>query len=306
MKDNNLLLSVLVELRVISPTIILGPLGIPIHGWLLSQIQQYDPDYSKHLHDLNDKKPYTISTLLDDNGSPLGVGRKLDSGDRCWIRITGFDDTFNLLLISKILAGFRKKPTSIKLYKMDFLIYDHTFNRANHPLARKSTYTEFVQSIKNFNPIMEVNLHFHSPTAIQSDGIELPLPLPVPMFGKYLEGWNKYCPANLKIDEGWSTFTKSFLLLNIFSSIETYEWVVPGKDQHGESLNIKTVGFKGVAKVKLLKKQKYPYSSDVWNDTLVVMQLLADFSFYCGTGHHTSVGMGQTTLFPLEIGYENR
>jgi hypothetical protein len=33
-----------------------------------------------------------------------------------------------------------------------------------------------------------------------------------------------------------------------------------------------------------------------WNGAATVMQSLANFSFYCGVGHHTTIGMGQSRV----------
>jgi hypothetical protein len=33
-----------------------------------------------------------------------------------------------------------------------------------------------------------------------------------------------------------------------------------------------------------------------WDRAQDVLQLLTQFAFYCGTGHHTTVGLGQTRV----------
>jgi CRISPR-associated endoribonuclease Cas6 len=58
-----------------------------------------------------------------------------------------------------------------------------------------------------------------------------------------------------------------------------------------------TVGFTLLPKPKINEKWK-PF----WDGADVVMHSLARFAFYCGVGHHTTIGMGQTRSLPLNNG----
>ncbi len=307
------LFSILVQIKALHNTKILGPLGIPIHAWLLSEIKNIAPDYSEKLHQDKSKKPYTISTLLDGAGATLPVGKIIMKNDYYWIRITGCDDEFNNILLNGVIPSLKKNKINsiskkellrkITLYKMEFAYETFVFERSRHKLAYRSSYANIIQSITNNNPVNRVNLYFNSPTSFSRDGVDYPLPSPELLFKGYLEVWNKYCPKEkdigFEIDGGWLDLVKPHLLIDEFTSIEVHDWVDPGQDKDGRSRYIKSVGFTGLVRIKMIKKQKFPINSPIWKDTLVVFQALADYSFFCGTGRHRSVGMGQTSNFPL-------
>jgi CRISPR-associated endoribonuclease Cas6 len=280
------LLSAMIELRASSKNLILGSLGIPVQAWFLNLIRSYDSNLSAMAHGPgNEYRAYTVSSLLDDNGHYLMAGQIIPPGGKCWIRITSYDTNLSkviLILIRELISH----PKTITLYGMNFLVKDVTFNPIQHPFANQTAYRDIVQSGTLVNPEKISILNFLSPTAFSSD-VDIPLPVPSLVFRGYLQKWNKYAPESMQIEDDWLIFASSNLQVDERALIETQQWLVPG-----ENGSQKKVGFFGKVPFVLLKKKKY--SHPIWKDTLVVLSVLTHFSFYCGTGQHTTVGMGQT------------
>lgn len=289
------LLSVLVELRATNKCIIYGSLGIPIHGWFFNLIEKYDPVYSKKLHDNSNEKPFTLSTLIDHEGMPLGPGRKLGAGDKCWIRITTFSQKMSSLIEEKILPSFRKMDSCLSLYKMDFQIYDFSTNPYTHPLANQTTFIDIVKNEKYKNPKKVFHFNFITPTAFRSGSglgsLDVPLPIPDLVFNSYIKKWNVNCPnEEWHFQKDWAEFLRSSVKIIQIYSLQTMDWKTPAGKQKDRVIP----GFTGKISFDLSKRLKLENKSSFWRDNYAVMHALSDFAFYCGTGQHATVGMGQT------------
>ena len=70
----------LISLTAESSYPIMGALGRPAQAWFLGQVTRANPGLASTLHDEKGLKPYTVSTLLDDNGRPLAPGSWLKPG----------------------------------------------------------------------------------------------------------------------------------------------------------------------------------------------------------------------------------
>ena len=56
------------------------------------------------------------------------------------------------------------------------------------------------------------------------------------------------------------------------------------------------LGFTGAVGFVLLPRSKCGDWEEYWDGADPVLQALAQFAFYCGTGDHATIGMGQTRL----------
>jgi CRISPR-associated endoribonuclease Cas6 len=286
-----MLLSVLVELRAASQCLILGPLGIPNRSWFLEQVRHFDPSLSAELHGGSGPKPYTVSTLLDADGIPLGPGRVLSPGESCWIRITSYSGRLSNLIWERLIKDIQSRPKPISIFQMGFLVQDCTTNPYTHPLACKTTYREIAQWKNYITPKRQLQFNFVSPTAFRSYGLDLPLPIPELVFNNYFEKWNTYCPENMEISQEWTEFIRHYIKISRITELHTMGWTIPGENKHE-----KNTGFTGKVTFSLSRKQKLGQDQSFWRDTLTVLQALSDFAVFCGTGQHTTVGMGQTLV----------
>jgi CRISPR-associated endoribonuclease Cas6 len=122
-------------------------------------------------------------------------------------------------------------------------------------------------------------LRFLSPTSFRSREMHYPLPDPVIAYQSWLNRWNEFAPEDLRINVA---------LLDIV----TAHVAVGRYDLHTELVdqgrNRKIVGFVGKVQYNVIRVGK------IGNEWLRRLNLLADYAAFCGTGHKTAQGMGQT------------
>jgi CRISPR-associated endoribonuclease Cas6 len=277
-----MLLSVLISLTAESSYPILGPLGRPAQAWFL---QQLPPAMSGTLHDESGMKPYTVSTLLDEHGRSLEAGSWLKPGQHCFLRLTTLNEELSTALQKKVIQQLPKRLT---FYKMDFRV-DEVFERpAEHAWAGQTTFADMAQDVKVGN---SVRMEFTSPTAFRSQGLDICLPIAGQVFRSWWERWNSYAPESMQVQEIWPKFAADCILVSELTAVNTTHWIF-AEGTHGAA-----TGFSGTVEFLLPRKSSLPKKwQEYYDGAAVVMQSLARFAFYCGTGHHTTVGMGQTRL----------
>ncbi len=283
-----MLLSTLIALTANNEYPILGTLGRPIQAWFLAQIMQRRPKLAATLHDEGGSKPYTLSTLLDRNGRPLKAGDWLKEGQECWLRVTTIGDELSEIVLEKVL---KKLPKSLALYKMNFRVDGYTLNSREHPWAGMTSFVEIAQDGKYIKGSRNVRMEFVSPTAFHSNRHEIALPLPGHVFRSLWQKWNEFCPESMQLQEIWPQFAEACILVNEMTAVNTVHWEF-AEGTHGAATGFTgTIGFLLPPKSKTLEAWQ-PY----WDGADVVMQSLAQFAFYCGVGHHSTIGMGQARL----------
>lgn len=282
-------LSSLIALTALNDFPILGPLGRPAQAWFLRQVQSHDPALASRLHEDNGHKPYTVSTLIDDRGYPLKAGHWLKTGERCWLRITAYGDEISKVLTDQILG---KLPDRLNLYKMQFRIDGCTYDPGQHPWAGKSSFSEQAQDQSLVNAKGCVRLEFLTPTAFRSNGLDIPLPVPGSVFRSYWEKWNAVASEAYQIQDIWPAFAESCIFINELTAVNTQKW------EFAEKTRGAATGFMGTVGMFLASGNHKERWGELSIGSQAVMQSLARFAFYCGTGHHTTIGMGQTRLLP--------
>lgn len=232
-------------------------LGRAVHAWFLDQMRRDDPALAERLHEGHALRPFTLSPLR-------GV-----KGGRCWLRITALEPRPAEWLLKA------PWPEEVGLGPMAFRLVGVTSDPAEHPWAGRTTYRALAERrlFGTEEPEARVELEFVSPTTFRTRGHHLPLPVPRMVFGSYREKWNTFAP--LRFPEG------------VLDYVE--EQVVVARYRLGTRLvafgEARFVGFVGSCRFLALRRDPR------W---LRVVQLLADFAFYAGTGHRTTVGLGQT------------
>jgi CRISPR-associated endoribonuclease Cas6 len=282
-----MLLSLLFSLKPTKPAPILGPLGRPANAWFLGLINRVNPLLAQSLHSSSTIKPYTISTLLDDLGRPIPTGKRLRSGEICWLRVTTYEQELSETLLERILPGM---SDPIILYKMNFLLDGVALNPKQHPWAKQTSFSSIAKEIGEMKPSRRVSLEFISPTAFRSKSADIPLPIPAHVFRSYWKKWNAFSPDPYQIQDIWSQFVNDCVIVHELSNLKTTRWIF------ADGTRGAATGFTGSVGFSLVSKRHSGDWEPFWDGADRVLQTLAAFSFFCGTGHHTTIGLGQTRL----------
>ena len=264
--DDTELVSLVFELEVTDSTALYSQYTIGLHAWFLDQVRQINPTLSAYLHDSESEKPFSISAL---EGQLLPTGKQLQLQANQIYR-------WQINAISQPVVQFLSQwltqpPTTLKL--RDACLQIKQINIVNSP----TTHNQLLQSSINHR---NINLSFISPTSFRRKGHHFPLPVPFNLFHSYLRRWNDF--SGMPIEQ------EAFL-----------EWIdenVIIHKHHLESVKVaagkrgSVTGFTGAISLGLTKTAL---------DNIEFTQLfdaLVQLAPYCGTGHKTTFGLGQTCL----------
>ncbi len=240
---------------------------IGLHAWFLQQIQTFDPELSAYLHDSESEKSFSLSGL---NSQFVSHGQSLqlikDKPYR-W-RVNGLSKR----VAQGLETWLRQLPHEMELDNAPLFI------ESVHLAQPATTYSKLHQVGEASSG--SVSLSFASPTSFRRKGHHLPLPWPTNVFHSYLRRWNHF--ASKKIDQGdFLTWIDSHVIIQQHQMASSK--VAAGKQGS-------VTGFTGAVTYALDRK-----SAD--EPTYQAMfYTLAQLAPYCGTGHKTTFGLGETQL----------
>lgn len=245
-------------------------LGRHTHGFFINLVGKVDAALADRLHRSEGDKPFTVSALLHADLSYL-VQPEAREGDNYILRITSIDTDLSQLL-QDILPNL---PDQIQLGSAVFAVGEPATTPDQHPWARTTTAMELVGhwfgSQVDVGPTFE--LEFASPTTIRQIKRNILLPWPTGVLGGYLRSWNAYCqPA---FDRELVDLIENEVLVSKYD-LKTYI------ANYGE---YQLPGWMGNCSYVIFHRETPVHR---------VINLLADFSQFCGTGYKTTQGMGQT------------
>ncbi|MCJ8278857.1 MAG: CRISPR-associated endoribonuclease Cas6, partial [Rivularia sp. ALOHA_DT_140] len=236
-----------------------------LHAWFLNQVRQTDPDLSAYLHDGESEKPFTISRL---QGELLSTGTKLQL-------LAGSNYKWNVSVLSSRLAEWMRNwlqnlPKIIELRSAPLQI-------KSVEIAHKPTnYEQLLEQVaKNSLP-----LSYISPTSFRRKKHHFPLPLPFNIFQSYLRRWNDF--------SGLTVEANPFL-----------EWVDDNVIiQRHQISSARVPGGKRGLVTGFTGAVEFGLSKAALDNTKYVnlYRALGRLAPYCGTGHKTTFGLGQTRL----------
>lgn len=242
--------------------------SIGLHAWFLDQIRQVDPALSRQLHDDSSEKAFTISGL-DGAFVPSGQHLRLTQDQTYHWTVTALSKP----VVQWLQRWLERMPEVLELRDAPLKIAQVEI--AHEPL----TY----EQLANLQPPTKfsIALSFLSPTSFRSKGRHLPLPIPRNIFHSYLRRWNDLSDQP-PIDQ-----------------YEFLDWLdehITIQRHHLRSLKVaagkrgSVTGFTGAIEFGLTASaQKHP-------DFVQLVYTLAHLAPYCGTGHKTTFGLGQTQL----------
>ena len=264
--DDTELVSLVFDLEATDSTALYSQYTIGLHAWFLDQVRQINPTLSAYLHDSESEKPFSISAL---EGQLVPTGKKLQLQVNQIYR-------WQINAISQPVVRFLSQwliqpPTTLKL--RDACLQIKQISIVHSP----TTYNQLLQSSINHK---NINLSFISPTSFRRKGHHFPLPVPFNLFYSYLRRWNDFSGISIEQD--------AFL-----------EWIdenVIIHQHHLESVKVaagkrgSVTGFTGAISLGLSK------SALANIEFTQLFYALVQLAPYCGTGHKTTFGLGQTRL----------
>lgn len=243
---------------------------IGLHAWLLDQVRQMNPELSAYLHDGESEKPFTISALQGVEIAPGGSPRLRGDRPYTWT-ITALSQP----VVTWLTDWLRQPPQTIDLRGAPLRILDWGLTAPSHPPA---TYKQLFDVAIPPNPA--IALSFLSPTSFRRHKHHFPLPVPVNLFHSYLRRWNDF--SELEYDQ------EDFLDWIDQSVIITRHHLQSVKTVAGKRGSV--TGFTGAIEISLSKTALED------SEYVQLFMALGRLAPYCGTGHKTTFGLGQTRL----------
>lgn len=251
------------------------PLTLPPHlgraspAPFLRLVARADADLAERLHDPDERRPFTCSTLW--GARRPGRSLSLAPDTPTFLRYTGLTAE-----VSRHLQRLAEDPPShVEIEGASLAVQQATLDPAVHPWAGQATYERLAACylLPGEPPSHRAELEFASPTSFRSGGHTLPLPLPALVYGGLVGKWNAFAPV--AVSEEVRRFAEECL------AISRYRLKTVAVKAKGGSVQI---GFVGRCRYVALNKDRY------W---LGLIQLLTDYAFYAGVGYQTAAGMGQ-------------
>jgi CRISPR-associated endoribonuclease Cas6 len=238
--------------------------AVTLHAWFLDQVRSLDPKLSAQLHD-GECKPFTISGLEGKMGTSEGQLQLFSDQTYRWY-VTAFSST----VVQWLTAWLQHAPSTIALRYAPLEIKSIAIT------FPPTGYTQLFQT----KPTKTLTLSFVTPTSFRRKGHHLPLPWPVNVFQSYLRRWNDY--------SGMSFDDEAFL-----------EWVDEGVLISRHQLeSVKVAGGKRGSVTGFLGAIEFSLTTDAKKNRQFerLFTALGQLAPYCGTGHKTTFGLGQTRL----------
>lgn len=246
-------------------------LGRACHAFFLNAVGEADAELGEALHESGGNKPFTVSGLVNWERPHL-IQPKVWAGKRYYLRITSIEAELSRLLREEVLP---RLPSTAQLGPAAFNVGEPIIEGTQHSWAWTTTAEALVD--KWFSPSAKVgktfSLEFASPTAYRRIHRNVVVPLPAGIFRGYLDAWNRYCTPQFDRD-----------LLDLIEAevhISRYE-LRTAVLRIGPAHEIGCVGRCGYT---------------IFHQEVAIrriINLLADFALFCGTGYKTTQGMGQT------------
>lgn len=236
-----------------------------LHAWLLDQVRATDPQLSAYLHDGESEKGFTMSLLSGETGTS---GRFIQlRGDRSYHwTITALTKPFATWLAQWI----HRLPECIALHDANLRIVSCAVTLPPQTYA----------GLKQVATDKTINLTFTTPTSFRHKGHHLPLPYPENVFHSYLRRWNHFSSEPIDQDLFLEWIDANVIIRRLHLNSHK---VAAGK--RGS-----VTGFTGAVEFALSVpgERHLEYAR--------LFRTLGHLASYCGTGHKTTFGLGQTQL----------
>jgi CRISPR-associated endoribonuclease Cas6 len=264
--DETELIGLVFDLEATESASLYSQYTIGLHAWFLHQVQQADPELSSYLHDGESEKPFNISALQGQL-LPSGKQLKLEANETYQWHI----NALSLRVALFLKEWLTDLPKIIDLRGASLQIKQVSIAHA------PTTYAQLLRS-----PVEQsvVSLSFVSPTSFRRKGHHFPLPVPENLFHSYLRRWNNFSQQPVEQESFLKWIDESVI---IHQHRLQSEKVAAGKQGS-------VTGFTGAISLGLSK------AALLNTEFTQLFYALVRLAPYCGTGHKTTFGLGQTRL----------
>ena len=250
--------------------------GRSAHALLFDVLRQSDPALAEAIHDSNDARPFTVSSLIG-----RFPRRQFNPEGGHLLRITTLNAALSGILLAACQPGGTLSPGGqVKLDRIPFRVQACASQSDQHPLANTTTYPDLASGtlLGTQPPPGALTLLFDSPTnfsskgRLSSNGYNIPFPLPDFVFGSLLDRWNAFSPVAFPAE--LRRYAAECLYISRFE-LRSRTVTVAGGVQ---------VGMTGWTTFRTRSYDRY------W---MSLVHTLAQFAFYAGVGAKTAMGLGQ-------------
>ncbi|MBP9501916.1 MAG: CRISPR system precrRNA processing endoribonuclease RAMP protein Cas6 [Candidatus Promineofilum sp.] len=261
-----------VHLEALADGHVEGGFGRAIHSLWNDHLAQVAPQVGQQLQHQAQTQPFALSDLMGLQASPSGE-ICIVAGDRAWFRVAVLEDSLAAVLTGNWLPGLLGQPT--KLAGIPWAVLAHSAIPEQHPWATRESYDSIWRHAQSrATSIDNWQFRFRSPTTFHAGRkTHLPFPLPDSLIKSWLRRWNAF--NDIEQLWQWLPHWRKSLVVSGYS-LRT----VPVR--YGRQLRIGCVGWYGLRALNLPPDER------------AIINALADYAFYCGSGHHTTQGMGLT------------
>ncbi len=280
------LYSSVIKLTNLHSVTIPPPGGQHAHAAFLDIVRAVDPALSQTLHNLNGRKPFTVSPLM---GLPKPRQTSevwLREGWECWLRVTILDDALFKSFIEYFMnpdptpsekrrwrGGRGVELPQIRLGDAHFLVSEILTTPGSHPWAGYVTLEDLQKRLDEPAP-GAIILDLQSPTSfsLEKDHFEL-IPYPKLVFGNLATAW------------------KAITGDNMVEAIEKYAEKNWRPELH--RVERKALTLHNHPQLGTVGRVEFRRVDDQDSQPARALNLLADLAFYTGLGRKTAQGMGQ-------------
>lgn len=267
-----MLISTVLTLQPTAAVTLPADQGRAVHAWFLNEVRRHDPVLAQAIHDEQGPKPFTCSSLQGVNPSRDGISLRLSPQQSVWIRLTSLRSTLTTLLLERILPNL---PPTLTLGDAGLRIEAVGTSREQHAWAGQTSYAGLLQefTLPTRSPDRRLRLGLASPVTFKRGQQHLPVPLPELVVQSWLDRWNAF--AEVALPAELTRYAAECLALSYY-------------DLHTEVVHFgqaTLIGCTGQVSYYALNPDPY------W---LRLVHTLAAYSLFCGTGHKTTQGLGQT------------
>lgn len=247
-------------------------------------IQKQDAALAARLHAPGASRPFTTAILTGERGSRGRGSQEFDAAPgEIKIRITLLRDALYPLVVGCFLGEVGKTPM-LKLGRSTLMVMKVTATPESGELW--SAFASFEELLDRASEAEATwTLRFHTPTCFKVGDALIPLPVPRLCVQSWLRSWEAYSPRPLLTNP---LERRHFLEVVEGTVSVTYTRLrLAYQDYSFDGTRTREAGFVGVCQFSVKPAKVDPQHRRL-------LTILTDYSFYCGTGRKTTMGMGVT------------